>query len=102
MYKEEVKEFTKVEHRFIPESDRWVYIEYKDNVIIGLNWMQGYDYELFKKEWCYTNPGLTQFYQYQKGVGKVDSFYRELDQIIWTYFVALTEYDQHGDGRKPN
>ena len=64
--------------------------------------MQGYEYELFKKDWCYTNPGLTQFYQYQKGVCKVDDFYKELDQIIWTYFVAITEHEEYGDGSKPN
>ena len=43
------KETKKVVHQFNEENDRWIYIEYsKTNKLLGLNFMQGDDYELFQ------------------------------------------------------
>ena len=57
----------KVVHRWNEESDRWMYIEYnQQGKIVGLNYMQGDEYQLFKKHWCVSDMGLTEFYQEQK------------------------------------
>ena len=41
-----------VEHIWYPESDRWIYIERYASGYLGLNCMQGDEYEYFKKNWC--------------------------------------------------
>lgn len=53
----------KVEHIWNEKEDRWIYIEYNEQYrIIGLNFMQGDDYEYFKKNWCYNDQGLMEYY----------------------------------------
>ena len=62
----------KVEHLWIEEHERWIYIEYnKENDIIGLNFMQGdeydeYDYDEFIKGECYNDNNLTVFYHHMR------------------------------------
>ena len=54
---------TKVEHVWSENEDRWIYIEYNEhNKIIGLNFMQGDDYEEFKKDWCFRDENLNRLY----------------------------------------
>jgi hypothetical protein len=73
----------KVEHLWSKENDRWIYIEYnKENDILGLNFMQGDDYDEFIKGWCYTNPGLTIFYNHMKS-----SYANEFDNITDIAFI---------------
>jgi len=44
---------TYIEQRFCQSNDRWIYIERNaDNKIIGLNFMQGDELELFQKSYC--------------------------------------------------
>ena len=53
----------KVEHVWSEKEDRWIYIEYNaQRKIIGLNFMQGDEYDYFKKSWCHNDQGLTEFY----------------------------------------
>ena len=53
----------KVVHEWCGEEDRWVYVEYNNQrKIIGLNFMQGDDYEYFKKYWAHNNKALMAFY----------------------------------------
>ena len=57
------KEIRKIIHQFDEENDRWIYIEFdNNNEIIGLNFMQDDDYELFQKEYCYNDEKLMRFY----------------------------------------
>ena len=54
----------KVEHVWCEDNDRWIYLEYnKQRKIIGMNFMQGDSYEDFKKDWCKSDEGLTEFYE---------------------------------------
>ena len=41
------KEMYKVEHNWDKKNDRWIYIEYYDDDSVGLNYMQGNEYEEF-------------------------------------------------------
>ena len=73
----------KVEHLWIEKHDRWIYIEYnKENDIIGLNFMQGDDYDEFIKGWCYKDRGLTIFYDHMKL-----SYAHEFDNITDIAFI---------------
>ena len=57
------KETKKVVHQFNKENDRWIYIEYSNSEkIIGLNFMQGDDYELFQTMYCESDDKIIRFY----------------------------------------
>jgi len=57
-------EISKVTHEWCESNDRWIYIEYNaQSKIIGLNFMQGDEYEYFKKNWARNNPYLMVFYK---------------------------------------
>ena len=62
----EVRDYTgvvRVEHRYSPEDDRWVYMEFdKAGGLIGLNYCQGDAYDYFKECWAFDDPSLTKFY----------------------------------------
>ena len=62
----EVKDYTgvvRVEHRFSPADDRWVYMEFdKTDALVGLNYCQGDDYDYFKECWAFSDPSLTDYY----------------------------------------
>ncbi len=59
-----MQELDKVVHQWCDSNDRWMYIEYdRDGKVMGLNFMQGDDYEFFKESWCVSDQGLTEFYK---------------------------------------
>jgi len=60
-----IQELDRVVHQWCFDNDRWMYIEYdRDGEVMGLNFMQGDDYEYFLKGgWCKSDPGLTEFYR---------------------------------------
>tara|TARA_R110000822_G_scaffold45861_13_gene122459 strand:+ start:1661 stop:1987 length:327 start_codon:yes stop_codon:yes gene_type:complete len=92
----------RVEHVWNDENDRWIYIEYaEENKIIGLNFMQGYDYDYFKECWAKSNDGLTNFYNLM-----IDEFKVERDRTtritfinkcIWAYHNVLCSHDVTND-----
>tara|TARA_R110001606_G_scaffold169056_2_gene313917 strand:- start:414 stop:680 length:267 start_codon:yes stop_codon:yes gene_type:complete len=54
----------KVEHIWCESDDRWVYLERNgQNKVIGLNFMQGDEYDYFKTKWCESDESLTKFYK---------------------------------------
>jgi len=54
----------KVEHIWCSSDDRWVYIEYDADLnVIGLNFMQGDEYDLFKRDYSHSDEGLTGFHE---------------------------------------
>ena len=59
-----MQELDRVVHQWCDDNDRWMYIEYdRDGMVMGLNFMQGDEYECFKKSWCVSDRGLTEFYK---------------------------------------
>lgn len=90
----------KVEHRWSGESDRWMYIEYnQQGKIVGLNFMQGDEYQLFKKSWCVSDRGLTEFYQRQKYTFPIE--FEAVDSLtfvnscMWAYHAAISSYENY-------
>ena len=57
-------ELDKVVHQWCDDNDRWIYIEYnRDGKVMGLNFMQGDEYEIFKQAYCENNEYLFRFYK---------------------------------------
>jgi hypothetical protein len=84
----------KVEHVWSKKEDRWVYIEYNEQrKIIGLNFMQGDDYDYFKKSWCHNDQGLTGFYHQMLYTFPIEqasiSSTAFIDKVMWAYHTAV-------------
>jgi hypothetical protein len=67
------------------QDDRYIYIEKVGDDIVGLNFMQGEEFEFFKKGWCVSDPKLTKFYhaihRYLSGSTEMD----RINQAMWAY-----------------
>jgi len=93
-------EVTKVEHVWCGEEDRWVYVEYNDQrKIIGLNFMQGDDYEYFKEYWAYNNKALMAFYTvmlYTLPIEKASCNTLEfINKVMWAFHEAGVIYNDY-------
>ena len=84
---------TKVKHVWSKPNDRWIFIQYNsNNNIVGLNFMQGEEYDLFIKDWCKPDHGLFEFYQYMlmtyehewHNTSELDF----INKVMWTYVTA--------------
>jgi hypothetical protein len=85
-----------VEHRWDQENDRWIYIEHYESGYLGLNFMQGDEYELFKGGWCKMDRGLSEFYNenhetIQQSPG--DSVIETINTAMWLYHSAISNND---------
>jgi|TARA_R110002167_G_scaffold355792_1_gene570272 hypothetical protein len=86
-------EIDKVVHEYSQEDDRWIYKEYDSTrKIIGLNFMQGWEYSEFVKGWCYKDPVLTEFYKQmsrtftiEKASVNTNEF---INKVMWAYHFA--------------
>ena len=90
----------KVEHVWSEKEDRWIYIEYNtQRKIIGLNFMQGDDYDLFKEKWSYNDQGLTDFYHSmlytfsieQASVNTIEF----INKCMWSFHMAVVSREDH-------
>ena len=88
-----------VEHIWYAESDRWIYIERYESGYLGLNFMQGDEYEYFKKNWCEMDRGMSEFYSTMKNdLIKLRVEMSELefiDKVMWIYFESKTNYERY-------
>lgn len=90
----------KVEHVWNKSNDRWVYIEYNAvSEIIGLNFMQGDEYECFKKSWCHNDQGLMEFYNLMLHMFSVEkasvttlSF---INKCMWSFHSAIAQREDN-------
>ena len=90
----------KVEHVWCESDDRWVYIEYNEiNKICGLNYMQGDDYEYFKKHWNTSDKGLTEFYKqmlYTFPIEKASvTTIKFINKCMWAYHAAVSLNEEY-------
>ena len=100
MIKELIKD--KITHEWCEQNDRWIYIEYNSQrKIIGLNFMQDNDYEYFKKSWCKSDEGLTEFYNsmlYTFPIEKSSVNTLEfINKVMWSYYQARVSYENFND-----
>jgi hypothetical protein len=95
-----IQELDKVVHQWCDDNDRWMYIEYdRDGKVMGLNFMQGDEYECFKKSWCVSDVGMTAFYKQmlytfayeQKNVPE----HCFINSCMWAYHSAISEYEDN-------
>ena len=57
-----MEELDKVVHQWCDDNDRWMYIEYdRDGKVMGLNFMQGDEYECFKRDGCVSDGSKAEF-----------------------------------------
>ena len=81
----------KQEHIWSKADDRWIFIEKKDGVLIGLNYMQGDDYESFKAHFAKNDEKLTQFANRMMHFKGEESFVEFINKVIWLYFELSIE-----------
>ncbi len=88
-----------VEHIWYPESDRWIYIERYASGYLGLNCMQGDEYEYFKKNWCEIDRGMSEFYSTMKNdLMKLRAEMSELefiDKVMWIYLESRMNVERY-------
>ena len=90
----------KVVHEWSDKDDRWIYIEYNtQRKIIGLNFMQGDEYDYFKAKWCHNDQGLTEFYSsmlYTFPIEKASVNTLEfINKVMWAYHTAVVCNEEH-------
>ena len=90
----------KVVHEWSEKEDRWIYIEYNaQRKIIGLNFMQGGEYDYFKSKWCHNDQGLTEFYYsmlYTFPIEKASVNTIEfINKVMWAYHTAIVSNEDH-------
>ncbi len=88
-----------VEHTWCEESDRWIYIERYASGYLGLNFMQGDEYDYFKKNWCEIDKGMSEFYSTMKNdLMKLRVEMSELefiDKVMWIYFESKINIERY-------
>ncbi len=92
----------KIEHIWCEINDRWIYLEYNEiHKIIGMNFMQGDDYESFKKGWCYSDQGLTEFYKsmlYTFPIEKASvPTLNFINKCMWAFHYAISNNEEHNE-----
>jgi len=90
----------KVVHEWSEEQDRWIYIEYNAHRrIVGLNFMQGDEYEYFKEKWCHNDQALMQFYGkmlYTFPIEKASVNAIEfINKVMWAYHSAIVANEDY-------
>jgi len=96
----ENRKVVKIEHIWNERNDRWMLIErYEDVKYIGLNYMQGDDYEHFKESWCKVDKGLSEFYNQMKITfttqRQAHTEIEFINDVMWTYHNAVSCYEEH-------
>lgn len=77
-------------------DDRYVLIVRENDEIIGLNWMQGDELELFKEAYSMIDPDLTDFYNaIEPYLDERNDEIGKINAAIWAYF----EYRNLRDSR---
>tara|TARA_R110002072_G_scaffold88468_1_gene198882 strand:- start:1935 stop:2231 length:297 start_codon:yes stop_codon:yes gene_type:complete len=88
-----------VEHIWHEQSDRWIYIERYASGYLGLNCMQGDDYEYFKKNWGEIDRGMSEFYSTMKSdlitiraqMGELEF----IDKVMWIYLESRMNFERY-------
>ena len=88
-----------VEHIWYAESDRSIYIERYASGYLGLNCMQGDEYEYFKKNWGKIDRGMSEFYSAMKNdLMKLRAEMSELefiDKVMWIYLECKMNVERY-------
>jgi hypothetical protein len=91
---------TTMHHIWNEANDRWMYIEYNQaNRVIGLNYMQGDEYQVFKTYWCEIDQGMTDFYNQMVYTFPIEKSSVDdisfINKCMWAYHSAITSYQEN-------
>ena len=94
-----------VKHIWDEDNDRWMYLEYNMvHKIIGLNFMQGDEYDCFKKSWCISDEGLTNFYHQMRCTFEIEeksvNTVEFINKCMWSYHCAIRCYEEDNCNEK--
>ena len=97
-----MEELDRVVHQWCDDNDRWMYIEYdRDGVVMGLNFMQGDEYECFKRDWCKSDIGLTEFYKQMLYTFPIEEKAAStrvfINKCMWAYHSAISSHDEYAE-----
>ena len=76
----------KQEHIWDESNDRWIFLEHKDGVLVGLNYMQGNEYEDFKSRFAKNDEKLIEFAHKMKDFKGEETYIEFINKVIWLYF----------------
>ena len=78
----------KREHNWDAENDRWILTTLSAHGVFGLNFMQGDDYETFRRDFSEPDPKLTAFYRVVVDNEIIDKglpIMEEINRVCWAY-----------------
>jgi hypothetical protein len=90
----------RVLHEWCKKNDRWIYVEYNElRKVVGLNFMQGDEYEHFKKNWAFNNEALMEFYNvmvytFPIEIAKCNTI-EFINKVMWAFHEAGVIYDEY-------
>jgi hypothetical protein len=73
-------------------DDRFVRVFQVEDVITGINFMQGDDYELFNAEYKGIDKDLTNFFYSTKNYLSGETMIERINQAIWAWFDYKNNY----------
>jgi hypothetical protein len=76
----------KQEHIWNESNDRWIFIEHKDGILVGLNYMQGNEYETFKSNFAKNDEKLTEFAIKMLDFRGEETYIEFINKVIWLHF----------------
>ena len=76
----------KEEHIWDKSNDRWIFIEHQDGILVGLNYMQGNEYETFKSNFTKNDEKLTEFAIKMLDFKGEETYIEFINKVIWLYF----------------
>ena len=88
-------QITKVVHKWCAHNDRWIYVEYNDKYeVLGLNYMQGDEYDLFLKYHAKSDEGLTSFFKSYKCIVNASCDTNDfINEVMWIYSAACMSFE---------
>ena len=69
-----------------PSDDRYIFIFKSNDKVVGLNFMQGDELELFKEYYYNIDEDLTDFYNAVEPYLAADDQVDRINAAIWAYF----------------
>ena len=68
------------------DDDRYILIVKEDDEIVGLNYMQGDELDIFKEDFNYIDEELTDFYNAVKDYLRGNNELDRINAAIWAHF----------------
>ena len=85
---------TTIKHIWNEENDRWMYLEYHQDKLIGMNFMQGDYYDAFKQDWCNSDQGLMDYYNSMVHTFPIEkksvTILCFINKCMWSYHMAIS------------